>query len=206
MGGEYPTCKRNYMNVEQERIQDLNWKKWGSYVTNRQWGTIREDYSGNGDAWNYTTHDQARSKTYRWGEEGIAGICDDKQLLCFAIALWNKKDPFLKERFFGLTNPQGNHGEDVKELYYDIDNTPTHSYMKMLYKYPQEEFPYKRLLEENQRRGKQDTEFEIADTGIFNEDNYFDEAAQAHQIGTSDNGGALDPWALCDSRNPGSLS
>jgi hypothetical protein len=162
------------MNEEQTRLKDTTWKKWGPYVSDRQWGTVREDYSANGDAWNFITHDMARSKTYRWGEEGIAGICDHEQLLCFAVALWNKKDPIIKERYFGLSNPEGNHGEDVKELYYYLDSTPTHSYMKMLYKYPQQEFPYQWLLDENKRRTRQDPEFEIIDTGIFDQDNYFD--------------------------------
>lgn len=146
------------MNAEQSRLTDLSWKKWGPYVSDRQWGTVREDYSENGDAWNYTTHDMARSKTYRWGEEGIAGICDNEQLLCFGIALWNKKDHIIKERFFGLNNNEGNHGEDVKELYYYLDNIPTHSYMKMLYKYPQQEFPYNQILDENKRRTRNDPE------------------------------------------------
>src|SRR5450432_892156 len=162
------------MNKEQERLLNADWKKWGPYVTDRQWGTVREDYSENGTAWEYTSHDMARSKAYRWGEEGIAGICDDQQLLCFAVALWNKKDPIIKERYFGLTGNQGNHGEDVKELYYYLDSTPTHSYMKALYKYPQAEYPYRQLLEENRRRGKNDSEFELLDTGVFNEDRYFD--------------------------------
>src|SRR6266542_614763 len=162
------------MNQEQLRLKNSIWKKWGPYVTDRQWGTVREDYSEYGTAWEYVSHDMARSKTYRWGEEGIAGISDDQQLLCFAVALWNKKDPIIKERYFGLTGNEGNHGEDVKELYYYLDSTPTHSYMKMLYKYPQNEFPYAWLLEENRRRGKQELEFELIDTGIFNEDKYFD--------------------------------
>src|SRR5215831_2047934 len=167
------------MNHEKLRIQYCNsgrdeWKKWGPYVTDRQWGTVREDYSANGHAWEYTTHDMARSKAYRWGEEGIAGICDNKQLLCFALAFWNKKDPIIKERYFGLSGPEGNHGEDVKELYYYLDSTPTHSFMKMLYKYPQNEYPYERLIEENGRRTRYDPEFELPDTGIFNEDKYFD--------------------------------
>ncbi|HEY8919371.1 MAG TPA: glucosidase [Chitinophaga sp.] len=162
------------MNKEQARLKQKEWKKWGPYVTDRQWGTVREDYSADGNAWNYTTHDMARSKAYRWGEEGIAGICDDQQLLCFAIALWNKKDPIIKERYFGLNGHEGNHAEDVKELYYYLDNTPTHAYMKMLYKYPQQAFPYTQLLEENRRRGKQDPEYEIIDTGIFDNDEYFD--------------------------------
>jgi hypothetical protein len=174
------------MNTEQERLQQPGWKKWGSYVSDRQWGTVREDYSANGDAWNYTTHDMARSKAWRWGEEGIAGISDDKQLLCFSIALWNKRDPLLKERFFGLTNQQGNHGEDVKELYYYLDATPTHSYMKMLYKYPQQEYPYQLLVEENARRSRQEEEYELMDTGIFNEDKYFDVFVEYAKAGTDD--------------------
>jgi hypothetical protein len=162
------------MNTEQQRLQNPAWKKWGPYVSDRQWGTVREDYSANGDAWNYTTHEMARSKAWRWGEEGIAGICDDQQQLCFAVGFWNKKDPILKERLFGLTGDEGNHGEDVKELYYYLDSTPTHSYMKMLYKYPQTEFPYAWLLDENKKRSRLDPEFELIDTGIFNDDNYFD--------------------------------
>jgi len=162
------------MNAEQKRLTDTKWKKWGPYVSDRQWGTVREDYSPDGEAWKYTTHDMARSKAYRWGEEGIAGICDDEQLLCFAVALWNKKDPIIKERYFGLTNYEGNHGEDVKELYYYLDCTPTHSYMKMLYKYPQQEYPYGLLVEENKRRNRQHPEFELMDTGIFYDNKYFD--------------------------------
>ena len=162
------------MLTEQERLQDDAWRKWGPYLTERQWGTVREDYSADGNAWAYTTHDMARSKAYRWGEEGIAGISDDEQLLCFAIALWNKKDPILKERLFGLTNNEGNHGEDVKEMYYYLDATPSHSYLKMLYKYPQNEFPYTQLVEENKRRSRLEPEFELLDTGIFDDNKYFD--------------------------------
>ncbi|MFD0793960.1 glucosidase [Mucilaginibacter litoreus] len=162
------------MGAESERLQTSGWKKWGPYVSDRQWGTVREDYSANGDAWDYVTHDIARSKTYRWGEDGIAGICDIKQLLCFSVALWNKQDHIIKERFFGLSNAEGNHGEDVKELYYYLDNTPTHSYMKMLYKYPQKAFPYDQLVAENQNRDRTQPEFEIMDTGIFNDNEYFD--------------------------------
>ena len=167
------------MNIERLRLKEdrerkKHWKKWGPYLTERQWGTVREDYSPNGDAWHNVTHEEARSKAYRWGEEGIAGISDLKQRLCIAWAFWNGKDPFIKERLFGLTGPQGNHGEDVKEIYYYLDSTPTHSYMKMLYKYPQQEFPYKQLLEENGRRTKNDPEFELLDTGIFDKDEYFD--------------------------------
>jgi hypothetical protein len=162
------------MLTEQERLKDDAWRKWGPYLTERQWGTVREDYSADGNAWAYTTHDMARSKTYRWGEEGIAGISDDEQLLCFAIAVWNKKDPILKERLFGLTNNEGNHGEDVKEMYYYLDATPSHSYLKMLYKYPQREFPYTQLVEENKRRSRLEPEYELLDTGIFDDNEYFD--------------------------------
>ncbi len=162
------------MNIEQQRLENKEWKKWGPYVSDRQWGTVREDYSANGEAWSFTTHEMARSKAWRWGEEGIAGICDDQQQICFAVSLWNKKDPILKERLFGLTGNEGNHGEDVKELYYYLDSTPTHSYMKMLYKYPQAEFPYSWLLDENKSRTRLDPEFELIDTGILNDDNYFD--------------------------------
>jgi len=174
------------MNAEQQRLEKSGWKKWGPYITDRQWGTVREDYSADGSAWESVTHDDARSKTYRWGEDGIAGICDDQQLLCFAIALWNKKDPIIKERYFGLTGNQGNHGEDVKELYYYLDCTPTHSYMKMLYKYPQQEYPYEWLVEENKRRGKFDPEFELIDTGIFTEDKYFDVFVEYAKAGEQD--------------------
>ena len=150
------------------------WMHWGPYVSERQWGTVREDYSENGDAWGYFTHDQARSRAYRWGEDGLAGISDDHQILCFAIALWNGKDPILKERLFGLTNSEGNHGEDVKEYYFYLDNTPTHSYMKYLYKYPQNSYPYNDLVSSNWRRSRTDFEYELIDTGIFDEDRYFD--------------------------------
>jgi len=167
------------MSAEQNRLNDhyhkkTNWLKWGPYLSERQWGTVREDYSADGDAWNFISHDMARSKTYRWGEEGIAGFSDDQQLICLGLGLWNGKDPILKERLFGLTNTQGNHGEDVKELYYYLDGTPTHSYMKMLYKYPQEAYPYELLIAENANRSKLDAEFELIDTGIFNESRYFD--------------------------------
>jgi hypothetical protein len=162
------------MNIEKQRLYDRQWKKWGPYVSDRQWGTVREDYSANGEPWLYTTHDMARSKTYRWGEEGIAGICDDHQYLCFALALWNEQDPILKERYFGLSNYEGNHGEDVKELYYYLDSAPSHAYMKMLYKYPQQAFPYERLVEENKKRSREEREFELVDTGVFDQDAYFD--------------------------------
>jgi hypothetical protein len=155
-----------------------NWKRWGPYLSERQWGTVREDYSPSGDCWDYFPHDQARSRAYRWGEDGLLGICDRQARLCFAIALWNERDPILKERLFGLTGPEGNHGEDVKELYYYLDATPTSSYLKALYKYPQGEFPYARLLEENRRRSKLEPEFEIVDTGAFDDDRYFDVTAE----------------------------
>jgi hypothetical protein len=165
--------------TEQKRLNDarekqIPWKKWGPYVSERQWGTVREDYSGDGNAWDYFSHDQARSRAYRWGEDGLGGLCDDKQRLCFAVALWNGRDPILKERLFGLTNGEGNHGEDVKEYYFYIDSTPTHSYMKYLYKYPQRAYPYTDLIETNRRRSREDFEYELLDTGIFDDDRYFD--------------------------------
>jgi len=167
------------MNTEQTRLAEdregkAPWKKWGPYLSERQWGTVREDYSSNGDAWNFFTHDQARSRAYRWGEDGIAGISDDEQQLCFALALWNGKDPIIKERLFGLTNAEGNHGEDVKEYYFYLDSTPTHSYMKYLYKYPQKAFPYSNLVETNRKRTRLDLEYELLDTGVFNDNRYFD--------------------------------
>ena len=164
------------MQTEQDKLKSngAGWKQWGPYVTDRQWGTVREDYSADGNAWQYISHDAARSKAYRWGEEGIGGISDSRQLICFAVSLWNKKDPIIKERYFGLTGNEGNHGEDVKELYYYLDSTPTHSYMKMLYKYPQQEYPYSWLVDENKKRNKAQPEFELIDTGIFDEDKYFD--------------------------------
>jgi len=162
------------MNETDKLLHPRNWRTWGPYVSDRQWGGVREDYSAGGDAWNFITHDMARSKTYRWGEEGIGGISDNQQFLCMALSLWNGQDAILKERFFGLSNGEGNHGEDVKELYYYLDNVPSHSYMKMLYKYPQQAFPYKLLLEENKRRTRQDPEFELIDTGIFDDNKYFD--------------------------------
>ncbi|MCU0555522.1 MAG: hypothetical protein MUF17_12280 [Syntrophales bacterium] len=167
------------MTVENNRLeevltQDVPWKKWGPYLSERQWGTVREDYSEGGDAWNFFTHDQARSRAYRWGEDGIAGLSDDKQRLCFALALWNGRDPILKERLFGLTNSEGNHGEDVKEYYFYLDSTPTHSYMKYLYKYPQAAFPYADLVDTNRRRSRDEMEYELLDTGVFDGDRYFD--------------------------------
>ncbi len=162
------------MDLEKTRLHDHSWRRWGTYMSDRQWGTVREDYSKNGDPWAYTTHDMARSKAWRWGEEGIGGLCDEQQILCFAPAFWNGKDDILKERFFGLSGPEGSHGEDVKELYYYLEATPTHSYAKMLYKYPQQAFPYKELIDENARRSKTEPEYELVDTGVFDDDAYFD--------------------------------
>lgn len=164
--------------LEDARTRKKHWKRWGPYLSERQWGTVREDYSPGGTAWESFSHDQARSRAYRWGEDGIAGISDRHQMICFGLALWNGRDPILKERLFGLTGNQGNHGEDVKEYYFYLDSTPTHSYMRMLYKYPQDEFPYRRLVEENARRSKGDPEFELLDTGVFNEHRYFDVFAE----------------------------
>ena len=177
--------------AEQLRLDDCRksnalWKKWGPYLSERQWGTVREDYSANGDAWNYLSHDQSRSRAYRWGEDGLGGICDDRQRLCFALALWNGKDPILKERLFGLTNGEGNHGEDVKEYYFYLDSTPTHSYMKYLYKYPQRAYPYAELVETNRRRSRNELEFELLDTGVFDDDRYFDVFLEYAKAGCED--------------------
>ena len=174
------------LRLKAAREQSVAWKKWGPYLSERQWGTVREDYSENGDAWNFFTHDQARSRAYRWGEDGLAGISDDQQRLCFSLALWNGKDAILKERLFGLTNSEGNHGEDVKEYYFYLDSTPTHSYMKCLYKYPQSAFPYADLVETNRRRNRNDMEYELLDTGIFNEDRYFDVFVEYAKAGPED--------------------
>ncbi|MEX1000227.1 MAG: glucosidase, partial [Thermodesulfobacteriota bacterium] len=171
---------RKKINTEEEQKlkEDKNresyWRRWGPYLSERQWGTVREDYSPYGNAWEYFSHDHARSRAYRWGEDGIGGISDNHQRLCFALALWNGKDPILKERLFGLTGNEGNHGEDVKEYYYYLDNTPTHSYMKYLYKYPQSSFPYSELVRENGQRGRMDLELELIDTGVFDNNDYFD--------------------------------
>ncbi len=162
------------MNEENKRLKDPAWKAWGPYLSDRQWGTVREDYSADGSAWEFTTHEIARSKAWRWGEDGLGGMSDINLHLCLSVSLWNTRDPILKERYFGLSGNEGNHGEDVKELYYFLDATPTHSYLKMLYKYPQQEFPYNQIVLENGRRGKLDPEYEIQDTGIFNENKYFD--------------------------------
>ncbi|HEX9425895.1 MAG TPA: hypothetical protein VF899_21835, partial [Pyrinomonadaceae bacterium] len=171
--------KRQKPTAEEQRLEEArqrtkHWKRWGPYLSERAWGTVREDYSAGGTAWDYFPHDHARSRAYRWNEDGLAGICDRHQKICFALALWNGHDPILKERIFGLTGSEGNHGEDVKEYYFYLDSTPTHSYMTYLYKYPQAEFPYSQLVDENRSRGKLASEFELIDTGIFNEDRYFD--------------------------------
>ncbi len=160
--------------LEESRTRQAHWQRWGPYLSERAWGTVREDYSPHGTAWEYFSHDQARSRAYRWNEDGIAGISDRHQYICFAVALWNGRDAILKERLFGLTGNEGNHGEDVKECYYYLDSTPTHSYMKYLYKYPQAAFPYAQLVEENRRRGRGKPEFELAGTGVFAENRYFD--------------------------------
>src|SRR5258708_4834802 len=160
------------------RTRNVDWKLWGPYLSERAWGTVREDYSPNGTAWDYLPHDHARSRAFRWSEDGLLGICDRRQNMCLAVGLWNEHDPILKERLFGLTGPEGNHGEDVKEYYFYLDSTPTHSYMKALYKYPQAAFPYGWLVEENRRRGRLEPEFELMDTGVFEQDRYFDVFAE----------------------------
>jgi hypothetical protein len=166
------------VRLTESATRKKHWKRWGPYLSERAWGTVREDYSPYGNACEYLSHDHARSRAYRWNEDGLAGISDRRQMVCFAVALWNECDPILKERIFGLTGNEGNHGEDVKEYYFYLDSTPTHSYMKYLYKYPQCEFPYARLVEENRRRGKDQSEFELLDTGVFNDDRYFDVAVE----------------------------
>src|SRR5207244_3918072 len=166
--------------------REKNWKRWGPYLSERQWGTVREDYSADGTCWDYLPHDHARSRAYRWGEGGLLGITDRECRLCFALALWNGRDPILKERLFGLTNSEGNHGEDVKEQYFYLDATPTHSYLKMLYKYPQREFPYGRLVEENGRRGPHAPELELVDLGVFDDARYFDVFVEYAKAGPND--------------------
>jgi len=170
------TANAEQQRIEESRNGEKNWRLWGPYLSERQWGTVREDYSPGGTAWDYLTHDQARSRAYRWGEDGLAGFSDSRQLLCLSLALWNGRDPILKERLFGLTNGQGNHGEDVKELYYYLDAVPSHAYSRMLYKLPQAAYPYQWLIDENARRHASPTamEFELIDTGIFDDDRYFD--------------------------------
>jgi len=179
-----------HVTAEEARLREARegtpWRRWGPYLSERQWGTVREDYSAGGDAWEYFPHEHARSRAYRWGEDGIAGICDRAQNLCLSLAMWNGRDQILKERLFGLTNGQGNHGEDVKELYYYLDATPTHSWLKMLYKYPQAAFPYDRLVRENAERGAGQPELELIDTGTFDDDRYFDVFVEYAQAGPED--------------------
>ena len=179
------------LTAEEGRLQAADedgvpWRRWGPYLAERQWGTVREDYSTNGDAWSYLTHDQARSRAYRWGEDGIAGISDDEQRMCLSLVLWNGVDPILKERLFGLTNSEGNHGEDVKEYYFFVDATPTHSYLRELYKYPQREYPYADLVATNRARSRHEMEYELLDTGIFDEDRYFDVEIEYAKAGPED--------------------
>src|SRR6201982_2581787 len=179
------------MNAEERRLEEArtrkaHWKRWGPYVSDRAWGTVREDYSATGEAWEYFPHDQARSRAYRWNEDGLAAICDRHQYVCFGLALWNEADSILKERLFGLTGNEGNHGEDVKEYYFYLDNTPTHSYMRCLYKYPQRELPYGRLVQENQRRCGREFEYELLDTGVFDEDRYFDIVIEYAKVNPED--------------------
>src|SRR5689334_13517613 len=165
---------REAARIEDSRLHRAHWNRWGPFLSERAWGTVREDYSPDGSAWDYFTFAEAHFRTYRWNEDGLAGICDRHQRICFALALWNGRDPILKERLFGLTGKQGNHGEDVKECYFYLDNTPTHSYMRCLYKYPQAEFPYRQLEEENRKRSRSDPEFELIDTGVFDGGRYWD--------------------------------
>src|SRR2546423_1612706 len=179
------------MSAERHRLladarREQNWKRWGPYVAERQWGTVREDYSADQDVWNYFPHDHARSRAYRWGEDGLLGICDRECRLCFAVALWNGRDSILKERLFGVNSHEGNHGEDVKECYFYLDSTPTHSYMKALYKYPQAAFPYETLIAENAKRGRGDPEYEILETGVFDDERYFDVMAEYAKQGPND--------------------
>ena len=181
-------AKAEEQRLEQSRTRKQHWKRWGPYLSERAWGTVREDYSEYGTAWEYFPHDHARSRAYRWNEDGLAGICDRRQHLCFSLALWNGRDPILKERLFGLTGNEGNHGEDVKEYYFYVDSTPTHSYMKYLYKYPQRAYPYSKLAEGNRQRTKQQGEYELIDTGVFDDNRYFDvfvEYAKADRATTS---------------------
>jgi hypothetical protein len=185
-GAGTESLRAEYDRLDEARTEGVPWPKWGPYLSERQWGTVREDYSANGDAWNYFTHDQARSRAYRWGEDGIAGVSDDQQILCFSLALWNGVDPILKERLFGLTNSEGNHGEDVKEYYFYIDSTPTHSYMKTLYKYPQNAYPYEDLVKTNAKRSRSEAEYELLDTGVFDQNRYFDVFVEYAKADTDD--------------------
>jgi hypothetical protein len=172
--------------LEQNRLGLEPWKRWGPYLSDRAWGTVREDYSGDAQPWQHFTHDQSRLRAYRWNEDGLLGVSDDHGRLCLALAVWNGRDPIIKERLFGLTGPEGNHGEDVKEVYHFLESTPTHSYMRANYKYPQLEFPYARLLEENQKRGKFDPEFELIDSGIFDQNRYWDLEVEYAKAGPED--------------------
>src|SRR5438128_12015098 len=183
-GGSVPAAEAERLAQDADRGQ--NWKRWGPYLAERQWGTVREDYSPDGNVWDYFPHDHARSRAYRWGEDGLLGICDREGRLCFALTLWNERDPILKERLFGLTNPEGNHSEDVKEVYFYLDATPTYSYFKALYKYPQAEFPYKALREENRRRGRHEPEYELTDAGVFEGDHYWDVTAEYAKVSPDD--------------------
>jgi hypothetical protein len=189
MGAE-STAAATPLTAEEGRLAQTRdgvpWRRWGPYLSERQWGTVREDYSDDGDAWSYFSHDQARSRAYRWGEDGLAGISDDKQRLCLALALWNERDPVLKERLFGLTNAGGNHGEDVKEYCFYLDNLPTHSYQRWLYKYPQAEFPYNELVTVNRARSRQELEYELIDTGVFDGGHYFDVEVEHAKAGPED--------------------
>src|ERR671935_128513 len=175
-----------HQRIHEDGRRQKNWKRWGPYLSERQWGTVREDYSADGSSWAYFPHDHARSRAYRWGEDGLGGISDRHQYICFALALWNGQDPILKERLFGLTGNEGNHGEDVKEYYFYLDSTPTHSYMRMLYKYPQTAFPYSQLVAENRRRDRHQPEYELIDTGVFDDDRYFDVTVEYAKATTDD--------------------
>jgi len=174
------------LRLDQDARREKNWKRWGPYLSERQWGTVREDYSADGSCWEYFPHDHARKRAYRWGEDGLLGITDRRCRLCFAVALWNEQDPILKERLFGLSGPEGNHGEDVKECYFYLDSTPTHSYFKALYKYPQAAFPYDLLVAENARRGRDEPEFELIDASVFDEGRYFDVQAEYAKASPND--------------------
>jgi hypothetical protein len=181
-----PASTAEERRLRADKDGEAHWKLWGPYLAERAWGTVREDYSASGEAWEYFPHDHARSRVYRWNEDGLAGICDDHQNLCFALALWNGTDPVLKERLFGLTGNEGNHGEDVKEYYFYLDSTPTHSYMKYLYKYPQAAYPYADLVTSNAARGRHEPEYELIDTGVFADDRYFDVFVEYAKAGPED--------------------
>src|SRR5580658_6726786 len=181
-----PSLTAEHQRLIEDRERTRNWKRWGPYLSERQWATVREDYSPDGNLWESFPYEHSLARAFRWGEDGLLGMTDRECRLCFALALWNGRDPHLKERLFGLTNPQGNHGEDPKEVWHYLDSTPTHSYMRALYKYPQAEFPYRWLIEENARRSKLEREFELEDTGIFNESRYFDVTAEYAKAGPDD--------------------